>query len=254
MFPFHEPGDATVEFFLKVHEGSYYGCPLWTRIGSEDRNRYNFQYNSDRSLLLDYREPDGNRHPLILDVPMTAEQWHHLAYVRSGNTYSLYQDGILMGCGCDSEPELPDFAGWTISGRNVARLNGLMDELRFSGRALTPDEFLIAPSGKPANVNASDIPRDAGGFALEQNHPNPFNPATTISFSLPKSCHVSLRIYDVSGRLVRDLIAGQVMEAGHHAQIWNGRDQRGKAVPAGVYFFKLKAGDFQKVKRMTLVK
>jgi hypothetical protein len=91
-------------------------------------------------------------------------------------------------------------------------------------------------------------------FAMEQNFPNPFNPQTTIKFSLPQSSPVTLRIYDVSGKLVRNLISGQVMEAGHREKVWNGQDANNQAVSAGIYFYKLTAGEFEDVKRMALVK
>ncbi len=91
-------------------------------------------------------------------------------------------------------------------------------------------------------------------FTLNQNHPNPFNPSTTISFNLPSASPVSLRIYDVSGKVVRELIAGQIMETGSQQVMWNGRDDDGQMVSAGVYFYKLSAGDFSETKRMVLVK
>jgi len=91
-------------------------------------------------------------------------------------------------------------------------------------------------------------------FALKQNHPNPFNPSTTISFTLPSSSPVSLRIYDVAGKLVRDLISGQTMQVGNSEAVWDGKDYGGKSVSAGVYFYRLNAGEFSETKRMALVK
>jgi hypothetical protein len=91
-------------------------------------------------------------------------------------------------------------------------------------------------------------------LALRQNHPNPFNPSTTIKFSLPESCPVSLVIYDVSGRLVKTLIGGEVVEAGHREKRWDGLDNSGRMAPAGVYFAKMSAGEFVDVRRMALVK
>ncbi|MCB1184131.1 T9SS type A sorting domain-containing protein [bacterium] len=90
--------------------------------------------------------------------------------------------------------------------------------------------------------------------ALGGNYPNPFNPRTTIVFELARPGAVELRVYDVSGRLVRTLQAGERFTAGRHEVVWNGRDERGAATAAGVYFVRMRSGDFTAVERMTLVK
>lgn len=108
----------------------------------------------------------------------------------------------------------------------------------------------VMGSGSTTGVDGS-LPL---AFAMEQNFPNPFNPVTTIQFSLPESFSVRLNIYDVSGKLVRNLISGQVMDAGHQERVWNGKDDHGQSVSAGVYFYKLNAGSFTETRRMALVK
>ena len=79
-------------------------------------------------------------------------------------------------------------------------------------------------------------------LALEQNRPNPFNPSTMISFTLPGDCTVRLEIYDVSGRLVARLIDSDRLGAGPHDVEWNGRDISGRAVASGIYVYRLAAG------------
>ena len=91
-------------------------------------------------------------------------------------------------------------------------------------------------------------------FSMDAPMPNPANPSTTINFSLPKSSPVSMKIFDVSGRLVRDLISGQLMAAGQKSVVWNGTDDGGRVVSAGVHICRLEAGKYRNVKRMTLVK
>jgi len=91
-------------------------------------------------------------------------------------------------------------------------------------------------------------------FSLEQNHPNPFNPSTTIKFSLPVSSRLNLHVFDVSGKLVKTLASNQVMEAGNYVKVWHGRDNWGQAVSTGIYFYKLSAGDYTEVRRMALIK
>jgi hypothetical protein len=85
------------------------------------------------------------------------------------------------------------------------------------------------------------------------NFPNPFNPTTTISYQLPAVSEVELIIYNIKDQKVKTLVNG-VFPAGDHSVIWNGRDSNCKPVSSGIYFLKLKAGDFQKVKKMILIK
>ena len=88
---------------------------------------------------------------------------------------------------------------------------------------------------------------------LHQNHPNPFNPSTTISFSLHDRGTVSLTVYDVSGRFVHMLV-DDVMDAGPHEVTWDGRDRVGRTVASGVYFYRLSAGEFIETKKMVLLR
>jgi hypothetical protein len=95
------------------------------------------------------------------------------------------------------------------------------------------------------------IPKD---YALGQNYPNPFNPSTTIVFDLPKQSPVRLEVYNVIGVLIRTMLRGEVVGAGRHQIVWDGRDDRGRIVPSGVYIYRISAGDFSASLRMTLLK
>ena len=91
------------------------------------------------------------------------------------------------------------------------------------------------------------------GFALHGNYPNPFNPSTTIEFSLPEAGFADLVIYNLSGQKVRELVSGSMSE-GIHTAVWNGRDDRGLPVSAGVYMSQLTMGDAVTTGRMMLLK
>jgi hypothetical protein len=84
--------------------------------------------------------------------------------------------------------------------------------------------------------------------------PNPFNPSTSIRFSLPEAMPVHLSVYDAAGRRVRQLVRGEEMGAGEHELRWNGQDDRGRTAATGVYFLQLRAGDQRRTQRMTLLK
>ena len=88
---------------------------------------------------------------------------------------------------------------------------------------------------------------------LYQNYPNPFNPSTTIYFGLKTLSNVDLRIFDVSGRLVRVLASGK-FQAGEYRRIWDGKDSHGIPVASGVYFYRLVAGDFEQTRKMLLLR
>jgi Tol biopolymer transport system component len=83
--------------------------------------------------------------------------------------------------------------------------------------------------------------------------PNPFSSTTVIRFSVPEPGHISLRIYDVAGRLVRGLPDG-IRETGSHEVFWDGRDDRGESLPSGVYFCRLEAGRHSATGKLHLVR
>ena len=85
------------------------------------------------------------------------------------------------------------------------------------------------------------------------NYPNPFNPETTISFSIPNDSNVEISIYNIKGQKVKQLVSDQ-LASGEHSVMWDGRDDNYQPVGSGIYFYKLKAGDFQKVRKMILMK
>ena len=86
-------------------------------------------------------------------------------------------------------------------------------------------------------------------LTLTQNSPNPFNPRTTIEFSLTRAGQVRLSVFDLQGRLVHETRA-----AGRHTVAWNGTDDRGQAVPAGTYLYRLDTGERVLSRTMVLVK
>jgi PKD repeat protein len=90
-------------------------------------------------------------------------------------------------------------------------------------------------------------------FYLGQNFPNPFNPATTIFFSLPRTMHVTIDVYNVLGKKVSTIYDGTA-SAGSNSVIWNGSDQYGEPAASGVYFYRMKAGDLVMSRKMVLMK
>jgi hypothetical protein len=81
----------------------------------------------------------------------------------------------------------------------------------------------------------------------------PFNPETSIDFGLPTPSTVTLRVFNVSGRLIRTLI-DKPMPGGFHSARWNSRDDRGLSVASGVYFYELRVGKYVDRRRMVLLR
>jgi len=94
----------------------------------------------------------------------------------------------------------------------------------------------------------TDKPATAAGYQLAQNYPNPFNPSTVISFQLPVNSHVTLQVFDVTGREVATLIDGE-MPAGNHSVTFAPRD-----LASGLYFYQLTAGTFSQTRKAVLMK
>ena len=90
-------------------------------------------------------------------------------------------------------------------------------------------------------------------FKLHQNYPNPFNPTTTLRYDLPEDANVNIIIYDMMGRVVSNL-ARSKQNAGYKSIQWNATNNQGQPVSAGVYLYKIQAGEFVETKKMILLK
>jgi len=106
----------------------------------------------------------------------------------------------------------------------------------------------------PAGMDKSKAPQAKATFGLGQNAPNPFNPSTEISFVVPEGgANVSLRIYDITGRLVRTLVDG-FEPGGSRAVSWHGRTDQGQPAASGVYYYQMTGPAFSDMKKMVLLK
>jgi len=112
------------------------------------------------------------------------------------------------------------------------------------------DDLEVQVIGKATDVAENEIPRT---FRVEQNFPNPFNPSTTIKYSLPENSFVTVKIFDMLGKEVRTLV-NQDQNAGHHTVIWNADTNYGAKVASGIYIYKVEAGKFNHIRKMILLK
>jgi hypothetical protein len=154
--------------------------------------------------------------------------------------YNVYKNGIVIQSVLNEEYDDLNL----INGIYYYFVTAVYD----TGTSLPSNEVEV-------EINVSNVNNDQltiTNFQLT-NYPNPFNPETTISYSLKDNVKVLLKIYNIKGQKVRNLV-DEVLPAGEHTVIWDGRDSTDKRVGSGIYFYKLRAGDFQKVKKMILLK
>jgi len=127
---------------------------------------------------------------------------------------------------------------------DVLSASALDDEIAWYENSLIDDPTSIS------RQEAGDVPN---GYALFNNYPNPFNPETSINFTVPKISRVTLAIYDILGRKIRTLVSA-IKAAGSYNVTWNGKNNQGQPLASGLYFYNLQAGEFSSTKKMMLLK
>lgn len=154
-----------------------------------------------------------------------------------------------------SQPSYTGSQSWVVEQINIAAYTGQTVKIRFNyvSDAGQPGDGFFFDNFKILNYLVTTGVEQLGTevpdrFLLKQNYPNPFNPTTKINYDLPKAGFVTMKIYDVTGKVVANLVS-QNQNAGRYSVDFIAND-----FPSGTYFYKLEAGDFSEVKRMVLVK
>ena len=155
---------------------------------------------------------------------------------------------------------------WAANGRGeLLRMRIRLFKDGFPASLKVEDGKLLSSAYQPTVIQIANdpsllaVPRE---FSLRQNYPNPFNPSTTIPFQVPApqtvagragTVPVEVEIFNILGQNVRTLTTGD-QSPGYYRAVWDGRDNQGRALSTGIYFYSLRAGEMQQVRRMTLVK
>ncbi len=137
-----------------------------------------------------------------------------------------------------------------LTDSDIKYLEKMLDRLN-----LTSEEESIIRQALNGTGTTGTRPILPKAFTLGQNAPNPFNPSTTIRYTVPEGNqeYVTLKVYDLRGQLVRTLV-DRFVESGAYSVIWDGTDETGRDVSSGVYFYRMKAGDFVQTRKMVLLK
>ena len=253
------PGDG-YSIFLNGANGFDFTYPS----GDMARSSASFAWESynDASASVMYADDivkTGISHPIIL----TSLE----GMVEPGDELVAYADGNVVGATRVVDSSMPIvLAAWGSYNEYGVNLPGYVEgdaiELRLyslsEGRELYVEADLEGAyygstpitSGTGVVLTSSAVPM---AYDLMQNYPNPFNPSTTIGFSVPESAHVTLSIYDMTGRLVTTLVDGTV-DMGVHMVEWNGEDSSGSMVSAGVYIYALESADMVVTNKMIFMK
>jgi hypothetical protein len=128
-------------------------------------------------------------------------------------------------------------------------LTGNVQSFTIGGQQFAIDNVCVTTASDATAVGDAPLAM----AALQPSYPNPFNPSTTLRFSLERPGHVRLTIHDVAGRLVRTLV-DEPRGAGDHRVMWDGRDERGATAASGIYFVKLVSGESADIGKITMLK
>ncbi len=135
-----------------------------------------------------------------------------------------------------------------LSADQIQYVQSVMEQMELTNEQAAAFEVALFGDGS----GKSSLPK---AFSLGQNAPNPFNPSTTIKFAVPegKAGVVTLKVYDVRGRLVRSLV-DDAKESGNYTVFWDGTNQNGQQVSSGVYFYRMVTGEFTQTRKMVMLK
>lgn len=170
--------------------------------------------------------------------------WNPPAFSRSLIGYKVYRNNVSL------------FSGNIQNNNYVDSTVVEGTQYTYTVRALYQNPSGLSPQSNPYVVTYSandDHLTNVPITRLKGNYPNPFNPETSISFSLAKNDVVSLMIYNTKGQLVKILYNGK-MTNGDHILYWNGKDQNSQKVAGGIYFYKMKTSEYSETKKMILLK
>jgi len=199
---------------------------------------------------------------------------HFIQYVQKDNVNKKVLIGVIRAFDQKIQDVLPPGEGLFATLKFESKGNEGVPQLSVTNWQLTGGELyfeLAGANGKDFYLEQIEgkqgnrpIPLKPGSseetaishpteFNVEQNYPNPFNPETSIKFSVKEDAWVTLRIYNVLGQVVTTLVNEQ-KPAGEYVISWNGKNRDNVDVASGVYFYRIQAGDYESVRRMTLLR
>lgn len=196
----------------------------------------------------------SNQGPVNFDLSLTAELTStvdgvdlfsgtgELAGIAAGGTGQLVFKAALLPVGLDSTTvdfSLNVFSADCESSLVPVCIDTIMDDISLEVSVLS--------------LNSRHLPEIPNEYALKEAYPNPFNPETTIQFSVPENGFMTLKVYNIMGQEVRTLV-DNFMVRGYHSVVWDGTDDSGASASGGVYLYRINANGYSKTMKMILLK
>jgi len=172
-----------------------------------------------------------------------------LSIICMGNPgFSCWWNAWAEGFHLNDPVFIASFNAWVADPAHPGCPNPPADLMAFAGWSTSPGNSILLADPELA---APDLA--TAGLKLQQNRPNPFNPSTNIAFELACTAIVTVTIHDASGRTIYRSDLGW-LALGHHEVTWRGADESGRAMPSGVYFYRVSAGELNRTRRMVLLR
>jgi hypothetical protein len=230
------PGTADFSVYTIDEKNIYVGNTAGT-IKASDTRRVDINGDNKTDLA-------------VIFTPTNPQQLAALSGPEDMATFSL-EDGSVDAQTINDGPVGLHFATKTGVNYLVSNIYGL-------GAPVKLPDIPGKPGGDPQILQTpgtrnQPVAQTARITALSSVHPNPFNPETTVDFSLAKSSDVTVAVFDVRGALVRVLVDG-TQSAGDHSVRWNGVDEGGRPAASGVYFVRMIAGSYTEVRKIVMLK
>lgn len=210
-------------------------CDVWIQT----QNPINLPTDSNPLLVIDsHLYTEWTFDPCTIAVSNNGTDWQVL-WTKSGLWNTWRKEYVSLSA----------YAGQSIYLR--FRLTDSSTDRELTDPGWTIDNIMVVTGSASSAISELNTP--APVCALYPNFPNPFNPETSISFSLAKNAKTKLSIYNLKGQLVRNLVDTE-LEHGDHKVVWNGTDSHGNQVGSGVYLYRLTTSDYTRSLKMILMK
>ena len=238
---YNKPTPSNVGFVMKseqlIYDNSVHNGLITPEISLPDADCVNLQL----FIMLDYETPEN--------------EFYHNIDIRFIPSDSEYGDHI--GWVTTDEEEVGALNKWMDVNINISHLRGRSGRFEIQhyggyGAASYLIDSIIITHWEP-QLNDNDFVVIPSSSLLRANYPNPFNPTTTISYYIETDQEVSIDIFNIKGQKVKNLVNGYKTK-GDHKVVWNGQDEKGNNVGSGVYFYRMKAGEYQATQKMLMIK
>ncbi len=225
-----------------------------------------------------YQAPDGSKYlasfaavtpsnnDWLISQPFTLGDEGEVTFKAKSitNQYGLERFNVLVSTGSTNPNDFTSISGTSYTEAPIAwtsymyGLNNYANQtIRVAIQCVSNDAFVfMLDDFKVVSAGGTDNDDTTAPVltnALKGNYPNPFNPETTISYSVEKAGKVTLEVFNILGQKVKTLV-NDSRNAGNHNVVWNGKDDAGRAVSSGVYFYRMKNGNYSKTNKMILMK